>query len=97
MGLRFVIYPVLVNCLLMIGIAVAFNVFFGWRRYPAMLGKSAQPADPGGPTHEEIVEALKRIDTFVDVSEEELILLNRLLVQNKVTSPAAAGNGMAAP
>lgn len=95
MGLRFVIYPVLVNCLLMIGIAVAFNVFFGWRRYPAMLGKSVQPTDPGGPTHEEIVEALKRIDTFVDVSEEELILLNRLLIQNKITSPAAGGNGVA--
>ena len=69
MGFRFVIFPVLANCLLMIGIAVAFNIFFGWRRYPAMLGQKASPAVKGTPSHEQIVEALKSIDTFVDISE----------------------------
>lgn len=86
MGFRFVICPVLVNCLLMIGIAVAFNVFFGWRRYPAMLGQRGTTAPPGAPSHQEIVDALKSIDTFVDVSEDDLILLNRLLTKNREAS-----------
>ena len=39
LGFGFVIHPVLVNGLLMTGIAVAFNFCFGWRRYPAALGR----------------------------------------------------------
>ena len=79
MGFRFVIFPVLANCLLMIGVAVAFNIFFGWRRYPAMLGQKEIPAAQDTPSHEQIVEALKSIDTFIDISEEDLIRLSRHL------------------
>ena len=97
MGFRFVVFPVLVNCVLMIGIAVAFNVFFGWRRYPAMLGQRAIPAQPGAPSHEDIVEALKSIDTFVDVSEDDLILLSQLLTKDHGTSLIGGRNELPAP
>lgn len=79
LGFGFVIYPVLVNCVLMIGIAVAFNAFFGWRRYPGSLGQGGVAVELGGPTHEEIAIALRQMDTFVDISEEDLVLLSRLL------------------
>lgn len=79
LGYWLVIEPVMINCLLMIGTAVAFNAFFGWRRYPGSLG---QQTVTDGPTHDQIAMALRQIDTFVDVSEEELLLLGRLLAKN---------------
>ncbi|MEI7912525.1 MAG: HPP family protein [Verrucomicrobiota bacterium] len=87
LGFRFVFIPVLVNCLLMIGIAVAFNMFFGWRRYPACLTRRETPTLPGTPSHEDIVMALRSLDTFVDVSEEDLVLLNRLLTSRRMSVP----------
>ena len=92
MGFRYVIFPVLVNSLLMIGVAVAFNVFFGWRRYPAFLGHKEVPPSPGTPSHEEIVVALRSINTFVDVSEDDLILLSQLLAKGR-EAPVNAGRG----
>ncbi|MEO5716890.1 MAG: HPP family protein [Luteolibacter sp.] len=79
LGYRFILYPVLLNCLLMIGIAVLFNVFFGWRRYPAFLNHQELPATRHTPSHEEIVGALRDLDTFVDVNEDDLIRLSQIL------------------
>ena len=79
MGYRFILYPVVLNCVLMIGVAVLFNVFFGWRRYPAFLNHREIPVTPATPSHDEIVEALRSIDTFVDVSEDDLVHLSQLL------------------
>jgi CBS domain-containing membrane protein len=81
MGYRFILYPVLLNCLLMVGIAVLFNVFFGWRRYPAFLNHRDTPPTPATPTHEQIVDALRTIDSFVDVSEDDLIRLSEILAK----------------
>ncbi len=81
LGYRFILYPVLLNCLLMIGIAVLFNVFFGWRRYPAFLGHRETPPTPNTPSHEEIVNALRTIDSFVDVNEDDLIRLSEILAR----------------
>ncbi len=78
-GFGFVLHPVLINAVLMVAIAVLFNAAFGWRRYPAALGTRRLPETGGAATHEEIVTALRSLDTFVDVSEQDLALLNRLL------------------
>jgi len=93
LGFSFVIIPVLVNCLLLLGIAVVFNMCFEWRRYPACLVHREKPALPGTPSHEDIVMALRSIDTFVDVSEDELILLNRLLTSGRVSLSTEARRG----
>lgn len=79
MGFRFVIFPVLLNCLIMVGVAILFNVFFGWRRYPAYLNHPVTPPPPDAPSHEEIVAALRSIDSFVDVNEDDLIRISQLL------------------
>ncbi|RYD24025.1 MAG: hypothetical protein EOP87_26260, partial [Verrucomicrobiaceae bacterium] len=94
MGYHFVIYPVLLNCVLMIGIAVLFNVFFGWRRYPAFLShKETPPAlAPVTPTHDEIVAALRSIDSFVDVNEDDLVKLSQILGRHAEAKPASGGN-----
>lgn len=92
MGFRFILYPVLLNCVLMIGIAVLFNVFFGWRRYPAFLGHKDTPPTPETPSHEEIVAALRTIDSFVDVNEDDLIKLSQILAKHPVANPPSGGN-----
>ncbi len=97
MGFRFVIIPVLVDSVLMICIAVAFNMCFGWRRYPAGLRQLDIPALPGTPSHEDIVEALRSLDTFVDISEDDLLRLHRVLASGRVAGAAGGRNGSAAP
>lgn len=91
-GYRFVLYPVLLNCVLMIGIAILFNVFFGWRRYPAFLSHKEAPPSPSTPTHDEIVAALRSIDSFVDVNEDDLIKLSQILCKHPDAKPASGGN-----
>ena len=82
LGFHYVWCPVLLNCVILLVVAVAFNSLFGWRRYPAAWshpGEAAPPAD--APTHEQVVRVLREIDTFVDVGEEDLIRLSHLLVE----------------
>ena len=90
MGYRFILYPVLLNCVLMIGVAVGFNLFFGWRRYPAFLNHREIVSTPDTPSHDEIIEALRRIDTFVDVNEDDLIRLSQILAKNHRTNHSAS-------
>ena len=91
LGFEFVVFPVLTNALVMLVLAIAINAAFKWRRYPAALNrpirsiKSAQPAPPP-PSHEEILIAIKSLDSFVDISEEDLIYLLELLNRPSITS-----------
>lgn len=88
LGFAFVLYPVLLNALVMVALAVALNGAFRWRRYPAVLaGPRTVSPNPQQPTHERVLAALREIDSFVDVSEEDLIRLAELLR----TPPPPAG------
>lgn len=80
LGYSFVWCPVLLNALIMVGIAVAFNLLFKWRRYPAFWNRQPK-AEPGDQeiTHEEVVAALESFDSFVDITEDDLIRLHHLL------------------
>lgn len=83
LGFGFVIAPVLVNVLFVLAVAVGFNAFFAWRRYPAYLARrDALVRDAGeayGPiSHEDFVFALSQVDSFVDVSEEDLLRIYAL-------------------
>ena len=80
LGYQFVLTPVLLNALVMVLVAVLFNFFFTWRRYPAWLAaRGKQPtaetksATVGPIRHEDLVMALSEIDSFIDVSENDLL------------------------
>jgi CBS domain-containing membrane protein len=80
LGYQFILTPVLLNALVMVLVAVTFNYFFKWRRYPASLAaRGKQPtAETEGATagpirHEDLVMALSEIDSFIDVSENDLL------------------------
>lgn len=76
LGYGYVFSPVLLNAVVLLAVAVAFNYPFAWRRYPQSWHRRSQPvAEPAEKTmipHSSLVYALSQLDTFVDVSEEDL-------------------------
>jgi CBS-domain-containing membrane protein len=76
LGYGFVLSPVLLNVVAIFAVAVVFNYPFAWRRYPqSRVRRSKADAEPPRESmipHSSLVYALSQIDTFVDVSEEDL-------------------------
>ena len=86
-GYTYVAYPVGLGAALMIAIAIAFNYPFPWRRYPEQLfepSTARRPVealhDPAYPdiSHADLVAALAEVDTFVDISEHDLLRIYEL-------------------
>jgi len=81
LGFGYVLLPVLANALLMVGLAFVCNFAFRWRRYPAILSRlpgvdgRRMIAPAQQPTHDEVVVAIRSLDSFVDISEEDLLVL----------------------
>ncbi|MCP4877340.1 MAG: hypothetical protein GY896_17915 [Gammaproteobacteria bacterium] len=86
LGFAYVLEPILLNVAVILLIAIVFNGMFKWRRYPAhwhLKSKSGE-ADTGeyAPiNHEDFVYALSQIDTFVDISEEDLLRIYHLATE----------------
>lgn len=74
-GYEFVLMPVLVNCLLLFVIALVYNNFFSWRRYPAALMKydhSMYHPETYHISTLHIQQALETMDELIDVSAEQV-------------------------
>ena len=99
MGFGFVLAPLMLNVLIILLAAIAFNALFPWRRYPAALvRRAAAPALPAGYesiSHEDFVFALTQVDSFIDVSEEDLLRIYSLATgrHREVLAGAAAAKG----
>jgi len=97
LGFHYVLLPVMANAFAMVLLAVLINAFFPWRRYPAAFNRPAVPpplhgpGDPAPPTHEEIVAALRSLNSFVDISEEDLLRLIEILPPHRIAPPSAPG------
>jgi CBS domain-containing membrane protein len=81
LGYGFLITPVLVNVLIILLVAFLANYPFPWRRYPARLARLAAAPAVGEKcliTHSGLVYALSQIDSFIDVSEEDLVRIYHL-------------------
>lgn len=76
LGYGYLFSPVLLNVAVLLAVAVVFNYPFAWRRYPQAWQRRLAGAAPTGEEqmipHSSLVYALSQIDTFVDVSEEDL-------------------------
>jgi len=95
LGFAYVVQPILLNVVAIMAIAVLFNGLFRWRRYPAHLRTKTESAEPefGGYTpinHEDFVFALSQIDTFVDVTEEDLLKIYQLATRRHQALPRNA-------
>ncbi len=86
LGYLYVITPVLINTLVMLVVAVAFNALFSWRSYPASLAKKEPTPEQtriyAPIRHEDFVYALSEIDSIVDISEEELLQIYTLATKH---------------
>ncbi len=84
MGYQFVLMPVALNAAILLVIALAFNAPFKWRRYPGgwhnrHVPQIAAAHETETVSHERFVEAAEQLDTFVDISEEDLLKLHNLI------------------
>jgi CBS-domain-containing membrane protein len=95
LGYGYLFSPVLLNVMALLTVAVVFNYPFAWRRYPQCWHRAPQPvatpAEESMIPHSSLVYALSQIDTFVDVSEEDLQRIYALALgqPETVAEPAA--------
>jgi CBS-domain-containing membrane protein len=89
LGFAYIVTPVLVNTVTILIVAVLFNYLFKWRRYPSYLtSKDRKPSVPtevyGSIEHADLVYALSQIDSFIDVTEEDLLRIYQLATGRNV-------------
>ena len=100
LGYGYVFSPVLLNVVVLLAVAVAFNYPFAWRRYPQCWLRRSQPitepAEESMIPHSNLVYALSQIDTFVDVSEDDLQRIYALALAGQPQPVAAATSQPAA-
>jgi CBS-domain-containing membrane protein len=94
LGWEFLLTPVLLNVLVIGLVGVLFNFPFRWRRYPAALSRN-RPRQEEKPrsalfSHADLVYALGRLDTFVDVSEQDLLQIYAIANQHREESALEA-------
>jgi CBS-domain-containing membrane protein len=79
-GFMFVLFPVGLGAILMVLIAIAFNYPLKWRRYPlALAERTGKPVgDYPDITHADFVAALAEIDTYVDISEQDILRIYQI-------------------
>jgi len=89
LGYGFIVTPVLENVLLLLLMAVVLNLPFRHRRYPATLSQphrnAVEAEDTGLIAHSDLVFALSQLDSFIDVSEQDLIRIYTLAVHHTHT------------
>ncbi len=100
LGYQFVLTPVLINVIAILFVAITFNAFFKWRRYPSFFAnkpititdeKSTSVDHYNAITHEDFVYALSQFDSFLDISENDLLSIYNLVTKHH-TSPAIKFN-----
>ncbi|MEE9492390.1 MAG: HPP family protein [Gammaproteobacteria bacterium] len=89
LGYLYILYPVLLNTITILVIAILFNGLFNWRRYPAYLYKQLSAKDRikkegyQAIKHEDFVYALSQIDSFIDVTEADVLKIYSIATGNK--------------
>lgn len=101
LGYGYLVTPVLLNALTLLIVAVVFNYPFAWRRYPqAWQHETAEAVCAVSPEahpekcmipHSALVYALSQLDTFVDVSEDDLQRIYALAMHAHAPAPGVAG------
>jgi CBS domain-containing membrane protein len=79
LGYGYVLVPTLLNCMVLVLIAVAFNYAFPWRRYPLGLMRythtGLQKNDSQVPQLRHIEQAIEELEVLMDVSAEQIAMI----------------------
>lgn len=93
LGFGFVLMPVLVNALTLLLLAVLWNAPWHWRRYPASWARRSRQPDPASRTapleHRHLAAALRTLDSFIDVTEQDLQRIYALAAEEAQHTQAA--------
>jgi len=84
LGFWYLLDPVLLNVSVMLVMAVLVNYPFRWRRYPSALAPRPAASSPNQPppiAHSDFVSALSQIDSYIDVSEDDLLRIYDLVTR----------------
>ena len=98
LGYHFVLTPVLLNAGILLIVAVLVNMPFHWRRYPVALvapapRKSSEKNDHYEDiTHADFVSALSEMDTFIDITEQDILRIYDLVTKRELNAMARAKN-----
>jgi CBS-domain-containing membrane protein len=91
LGYAYVLTPVLLNTLVILAAGIMFNSLFPWRRYPAFFKRKLPPTitseeidQRSAIAHEDFVFALSQMDSFIDVSEDDLLTIYELATSHSV-------------
>lgn len=98
LGFLYTLFPVALNAASMLLLATAINYPFRWRRYPAVLirrteNKNAASDMVSDTDHQKFVSAVRSLDSFVDVSEEDLVYLSRLMAEHHANTKGTSSRG----
>ena len=84
LGFGYVLHPVLSSVSVMVLVAVAVNLPFEWRRYPAAIGRSRTARDRavvnsalarGGLSIEDLEYAMRELNLYLDMTEDDMARL----------------------
>lgn len=97
LGYHYLVMPILINVVAILGMALLFNGLFSWRRYPAHLARKHKLSSSPRPaerqfelTHEDFAAAMQELDSYVDVTAEgltELLELAKQHAEKNITHP----------
>lgn len=88
LGFGYLVFPIGINVASILLMALVFNAFFPWRRYPAHLArrKIAKPAVASERqfelTQEDFSAAMEQLNSYVDITSENLTQLLELAKQH---------------
>ena len=78
LGYQFVVTPVLINTLIILSVAIAYNALFPWRRYPSVLSRRMSVTEDNRPAQTERIgriqleKALRKMNQIIDISDDDL-------------------------
>ena len=83
LGYEYILTPITFNTVTILLVALFFNALFRWRRYPSFFIPKASGIDSAHKTfvpvdHASFVYALSQMDTFIDVTEDDLLKIYQL-------------------
>lgn len=96
LGYQYVLTPVLLNVSIILSMAILVNALFPWRRYPAALVRAKRPQARPAATlearesrfgHGDLAFALREMNSFIDISEEDLARIYQLATRHAEQAP----------
>ncbi|MCW4455783.1 HPP family protein [Flavobacterium sp. MXW15] len=103
LGYHYLLVPVLINVVAILSLAVVFNAMFPWRRYPAHLHRRRAPSEVTRSserqfelTQEDFSAAMEQLNSYVDITAEnltELLELAKQHAERNITHPGEISAG----